>query len=91
MIWASAVLERWARVVERAGVGGGAGRRWIESGRARKRAWRRDQRASCHCHVKFCECCRLGLGWERKECEAKSEEWFHHTMMMSSGESPRCF
>ena len=54
--WASAVLERSVRVVARVGVGGGAGRRWIESGRARKRAWRRDQRVSCHCDDGFaCE------------------------------------
>jgi hypothetical protein len=46
---ASAVLERCVRVVESVGVGGGAGRRWIERGRARKKAWRRDQRVSCHC------------------------------------------
>ena len=49
MSWASAVLERLVRVVESVGVGGGAGRRWIDSGRARKRACRRDQRVSCHC------------------------------------------
>jgi hypothetical protein len=46
--WASAVLERWVRVVSSFGVEGGAGRRWIVSGRARKSACRRDQRVSCH-------------------------------------------
>lgn len=47
--WASAVLERWVKVVSSFGVEGGAGRRWIVSGRARKRACRSDQRVSCHC------------------------------------------
>jgi hypothetical protein len=46
--WASAVLERFVRVVSSFGGEGGAGRRWIVSGRARKRAWRRDQSTSCH-------------------------------------------
>lgn len=55
--WASAVLERFVRVVSSFGVGGGAGRRWIVSGRARKRACRRDQSVSCHCdYVRVYEC-----------------------------------
>lgn len=46
--WASAVLERLVRVASSFGVAGGAGRRWMVSGRARKRACRRDQSVSCH-------------------------------------------
>jgi hypothetical protein len=56
--WASAVLDRFVRVVSSLGVAGGAGRRWIVSGRARKRACRRDQSVSCHCddydYVRVC-------------------------------------
>jgi hypothetical protein len=62
-------LERWVRVVESVGVGGGAGRRWTDRGRARKRAWWRDQSVSCHC----CECERVGVG-----------RAMEHTMMISS-------
>jgi len=47
--WESAVLERCVRVVVSFGAGGGAGKRWIVSGRARKRACLRDQSVSCHC------------------------------------------
>ena len=38
MSWASTGLERWVGVVESVGIGGGVGRRWIESGRTKKRA-----------------------------------------------------
>lgn len=55
--WASEVWARRGRVVLSGGAGGvgGAGRRCTESGRARKRACRRDQRVSCHC-VCVCVC-----------------------------------
>ncbi len=53
---ASAVWARDGSVVVRGGAGGwaGAGRRWRERARARKRAWRRDQSVSCHCCVVLC-------------------------------------
>jgi endo-beta-N-acetylglucosaminidase D len=54
--WASAILERFVRVVNTFGVVGGAGRKWIVNGRARKRACWRDQSVSCHCdYVRVCE------------------------------------
>ena len=60
--WASAVLERLVRVVSSFGVGGGAGRTWIVSGRARKRACRRDQSVSCHwLREGVCECVEKGV------------------------------
>jgi hypothetical protein len=81
VIWESALLERFVKVVSSFGVAGGAGRRWIVSGRARKRACRRDQSASCHCddYVRVCEW--LGFGIRRVV----------HTMMVSSREPFCCF
>ena len=62
--WASAVLERFVRVVSSFGVAGGAGRRWMVSGRARKSACRRDQSVSCHLWVitRVSEFWDLGFG-----------------------------
>jgi hypothetical protein len=63
--WESAVLERCVRVVSSLGGEGGAGRRWIVSGRARKRACRRDQSVSCHCDVIY--------DWDGKDEKGGSE------------------